>query len=145
MINVATGELIFDDGFSIAKGMSFRDIDAKQIGSSFPSSTNTVSLSLGKHYFKDQLWGVGAILTDARIRYIVLSILSSPKVNPDAWDIAVERIRQSEHDEWLKSHFPRYIKPHSKSVVFCEFKWGVITSSIDLKGVQANVVIDYQQ
>ena len=143
MIDINSGKIFFDD-FVIDGFVSLERIKSFVCGG-FPSSNiGGAQLSLGVHVKDGERWGVGVIFNNFKLYQVWLQQLSAPGVDGNAWSLDNEKKRKSAHDKIVADLCAKKcISIKSLSEIECKFQWGSISSLLDLKGVQALLVIEY--
>jgi hypothetical protein len=146
MIDFISGAIIFDDGISISKHTKINDIE-RLFGAREVLSTNERrQFSLDVHLSGGVSWGVGAIFTNAILYQVWLQCLSCMDDAHTSWTLDNEMIRKKFHDEFIDKlrHKNCHVQQSGASMEAC-FSWGKIASVMDVRGVQALLVISYDK
>lgn len=144
IIDTKTGDLKFD---TFVLGRTARQADLEKfVTKHSPSYTSQQQLlALGSHTAEGKLWGLGAAVRNDRVVQFWLQHLDADGIIQDAWDINNEMRRQKAHDDYMRTICDE-AGTLGNSVGTgrrWQFNWGSISSALDLKGVQALLVIDY--
>jgi hypothetical protein len=108
-------------------------------------SSGAQSVGLGTHAFDNKTWGIGAVLSPFKTKQIWLQMLDADGVDSNAWNLKNEQRRQQEHDTYLKNtcHDASDRIKRSMSTLKYSFSWGDISSTLDVHGIQALIIIEY--
>ncbi|KAE8755940.1 MULTISPECIES: hypothetical protein [Paraburkholderia] len=144
MIDLQSGKVRFDDGFEVSCATTIAQLERSVSTKRSPATPDHTQLSIGAHISGQRTWGVGAIFFRERLKQIWLQCLNADGVDPDAWDIGNEKARKKFHDEFLMvACFGKSVLETSPASLGWAFSWGKISSVIDMRGVQALIVVDY--
>ena len=143
IIDSKTGDLKFD-AFSLRKHAPMVELENLIAKNAHAYSAQQL-LALGSHQSEEKLWGLGAAMRNGRVMQFWLQDLKAKVVAPEKWTIANEVERQKAHHDYLKSIFkdPDCRASSRASNLSWQFSWGSVSSELDLKGVQALIIIDY--
>jgi hypothetical protein len=138
------GAVTFDD-FSIRRLSCLADFEKPVNRQEFTGSSSDALLALGSHRSNGTLWGVSARLQTYRVQQLFLQNLTAEGVLPGLWNMANEERRQKAHDDYLQGLCAdsRGKTAHHGPNLIWQFGWGTVSSTLDLKGVQALIVVTY--
>ena len=145
MIDVNSGDIIFDDS-SFNAQTQLAEMEATPGAKITPCLSGRTQLSMGSRSFKDSSWGVGLVFSYEKLSQIWLQCLSADGVDAKAWSLENEKLRKVTHDlvvNRLCSSSSTAVK--SASSLTYKFSWGTISSTLDVRGVQALVLVEYLQ
>jgi hypothetical protein len=144
ILDLATGAVTFDD-LSIGRTSRVSDFEKFVTRQAFTNDSSDALLGVGSHGANGAVWGVGVRLRNGRVQQLWLQSLTADGVLPDVWDLANEERRQKAQDDFLKQLCAnsRGRIAHRGTCLEWEFDWGSASSTLDLKGVQALIVITY--
>ncbi|MBB5609337.1 MULTISPECIES: hypothetical protein [unclassified Janthinobacterium] len=142
MIDIKTGTVSFNNLklhsftsiLSLASTIKIKPHD-------FGLSNTTVSL--GIHFSGKQAWGVGVVFSGVKLLQIWLQFLDEKDASENIWTMGNERERKNFHDAYLKEMVMGRYKKRSNADLYSEFSWGNISSILDVRGVQALILIEY--
>lgn len=143
LIDYASGTIVFDDDVEIFPGMGVDQALSHPVLQRVLWAQGSRHVSLGRHAFCDGQWDVSLSFAQSHLSLVSLSH-SLPACDSD-WTLDNERLRQRLHDETLV----KIAKVSRKSVeefrasLQVRFAWGLVSSDLDLKGVEARVNIAY--
>jgi hypothetical protein len=144
ILNLATGAVTFDD-LSIGRSSQLSYLEKFATRQAFIINLSNALFGLGSHRSNGALWGVGVRLQNGRVHQLSLQNLTADGVLPDVWDLANEERRQKVQDGYLRqlcANSRGRIAHRGTSLVW-QFDWGSASSTLDLKGVEARIVITY--
>ncbi|MFC4312413.1 hypothetical protein ACFPN2_25240 [Steroidobacter flavus] len=104
-----------------------------------PSVAGRTNLALGTHYCGGQAWGVGAMFAGEQLDMLLLQMLREDESD---WSLPQEEQRQRVHDQFLRDLCGDVSRPVRGSRY--NFPWGWLESTLDLRGVQAVIVVSYE-
>jgi len=144
MININSGAVIFDDHLSIDSQTQFSQMEDIPGAKVSASVAGRAQLSLGAHTVEGESWGVGVVFIQTKLSQIWLQCLSADGVDTTAWSLENEKIRKATHDVVVKrlcSSIGSAVQTTS-SLVY-KFPWGKVSSVLDIRGVQALILVEY--
>lgn len=144
MIDMTTGALYFDDQLCIGPDTSLKTIETIPEIRRAPSVLGRTQLGIGIHQFGGCSFGVGVIFIHSKLAQIILQCLNAEGVDDSAWNIENEKRRKVFHDSWIArtlTNYDRIERTVMTSTV--RYIWGSVSSTLDVKGVQAIILIEY--
>jgi hypothetical protein len=88
---------------------------------------------------------VGATYVGSRISQVRLMCLDAKGVDATAWSLENEKLRKTAHDaliaEWCSKGS---VLENSLSSLVYKFSWGKVSSILDIKGMQALILVEYE-
>ena len=146
MIDTFTGSVAFDDGLHIKKSTPLSLIKHLPSVRSTSTAAGRDELSAGVHRLGHAEWGVGTIFVSGKLHQIWLQYLNAPNVNKNILEMQNEITRKHAHDEILMQltfdKTPSTSAPRHTPFVI-NYLWGSLSSVLDVRGVQALIVIEY--
>lgn len=141
VIDTKTGELKFD-AFFLGRTTRQADIE-KFVSNHSPFNIGqSQQFALGSHTAQGKLWGVAAVVRNEKVVQLRLQYLDAEGVVQDAWNMSNEERRQAAHEDYM-----RMVSDETGTLSNggrqWQFSWGKISSTLDLKGVQALLIVDY--
>lgn len=131
MIDVSSGDVLFDDGLRI----TLNDSPERYFScSEVRVSSECRLLALGSHPTGTELWGVGLVFRETKLHQVWLQCLNC--TDQKNWSLENEKKRKSVHD--------RYIETMAGVFGGSDFVWGKISSTLDVRGVQALLIVSYK-
>lgn len=145
MIDFQDGSVKFEDGFSAVLGLN----KSKFIINSVSAGGGNLGeiLPLGEHVSESFRWGVGGVFENSCLRQLWLQCLNPPGVLSGIADLANEMARRDFHDKWLMEFLRKYSvkgKKNGAASYEAQMAWGKIASVLDMRGVQAIILLDYK-
>lgn len=146
MIDLGSGALVFADGLTLSGSTTRRQLEGGGAAIKvFSSVQGREHLSLGTHAAQSWSWGVGVVFVQGVLEQVWLQCLNAERVDPGAWDIQNETIRKEFHDKYfLDLCLPGGSPLKTGTSLSCGFDWGRISSTLDLRGVQALIVVEFR-
>jgi hypothetical protein len=147
MIDSLTGAVTFDDGLKLdptARLNSFEAVSGAQRVSTISSRSHW---SIGTRRVGDSDWGVGVVFVEATLQQVWLQCLTVPGVQSDVLELPNELKRKYTHDVVLLELFDKGNlfgqKSNERTLTF-ELPWGRVSSTLDQRGVQALILVEYR-
>jgi hypothetical protein len=141
VIDTKTGELKFDV-FFLGRTTRQADIEKFVINHSTFNTGQSRQFALGSHTAQGKRWGLGAVVRNEKVVQFWLQCLDAEGVVQDAWDMNNEERRQAAHEEYMRMVSDQTGRLSNGGRQW-QFSWGKISSTLDLKGVQALLIVDY--
>ena len=89
-------------------------------------------------------WGVGLVFGQERLSQIWLQCLSADGIDAKTWSLENEKLRKVAHDLVVNTMcLSTGDGVQSASSLAYKFPWGTISSTLDVRGVQALVLVEY--
>ena len=146
MINFDSGFIVFDDSLSIDKLSSLYKLENIPSAKSAPSIAGRTQLSLGSHPSQGKNWGVGVTFVDSKLNQVGLMCLNVKGIDDTAWSLESEKMRKMAHDSLLVEWCSKgVLLEHDISSLKYKFPWGKVSSVLDIRGVQALILVEYEQ
>jgi hypothetical protein len=144
MIDTNSGAIAFDDQLNINSQTRLAEMEAISKINSAPSQPGRTQLSIGSRLFQGGIWGVGLVFNERILSQIWLQCLNADGVDTKTWSLENEKLRKVTHDMAVKKICSSSGNPvQSASSLTYEFSWGSISSVLDVRGVQALVLVEY--
>jgi hypothetical protein len=146
MINLQTGAIEFDDGLQLKRESRLESVSSLRGVTNQHTVSGRIQLSLGQRQAQSIDWGVGVIFVDDLIRQVWLQCLAeNGKPVEGDWSLKTEIGRKAVHDRFLQNALligAAEFNRHGPSTE-CKFTWGKVSSLLDVRGVQALIVLEY--
>lgn len=145
MIDVNSGTVVFDDNLRIDAHTPLEKIETMPNIRPAPSILGKTQLSVGMHTACGHHWGVGVVYVHSKLTQIGLQCQSVDGIESTTWNLENEKRRKLFHDAWVnKTCSSRNSKAEQSvfSLIF-KFPWGTVSSLLDIKGVQAIILINF--
>lgn len=144
MIDLATGAINFDDGLGISASTTIAQMQNVAKTSHVPSVRGRVHLNIGTHVYQDWQWVVSLIFAGDRLSQIWAQCLNAEGVDTEAWELKNEEVRRNFHDAFLLAlGLSKFSVEKSISTIKYILPWGAVSSTIDIRGVQSLIVVEY--
>lgn len=143
MIDFDSGAVRFDDGLVISSSMTLAQAKRISTGKTPYAAEGRNQVGMGTHRCQDQEWGIGVAFMGNRIHQAWMQCLTADGADPHAWEIENERIRKRFHDNFLEGLIRDVTAQVSLASVTYNYDWGSISSTIDMRGVQSLILIEY--
>jgi hypothetical protein len=147
MIDSLTGVITFDDGLKLdptARLSSFEAVPGAQRVSTISGRSHW---SIGTRRVGDAGWGIGAVFLEATLQQVWLQCLTVPGVQRDVLELANELKRKYKHDVVLLELFDKgnsFGQKFDERTLAFELPWGRVSSTLDQRGVQALILVEYR-
>ncbi|WP_141758774.1 hypothetical protein [Duganella sp. HH105] len=144
MIDLHNGNIGFD-AFTLNSSTRLIDIENFITRRAATLNSGAQHVGVGVHLLDDKTWGVGAVVSPFKTKQVWLQMLEAKGVNPNTWDLQNEERRRQVHDSYLKElcHDSSVSINRSISTLKYSFRWGSISSTLDVRGIQALIIIEY--
>lgn len=141
MIDAANGYIQLPDGLVLRPMMAAQYIPRNSRSDAYPVGIPGSRISrLGLHEVDGRKWSVGAIF--ARTLDQVLVQLQLDTIVD--WSLDSEKLRNRHHIEYMREAFRAFrLKPEPGEGVRVDLPWGSVACSIDLRGLQALLLVTY--
>lgn len=142
MIDIQSGTVSFEDGLELSHATTRVQLEGNSVASAIAPAGRT-QLSVGTHNAGQRHWGVGVVFVGERLAQVWLQCLDADRVDPSAWDIGNEMARKTFHDQFLRRVCAGHRFEESAAAAEWRFPWGKVSSVIDLRGVQALIIVEH--
>lgn len=144
MIDLDSGAIEFDDFLSIDAQSPLSRMEEIPGTRSAPSIPGRYQLSIGTHPVHGEMWGVGLVYLQSKLNQVWLQCLSVDGVDSNSWSLENEKLRKTAHDVVVNELCSSggSTRPPGPTLVF-KFPWGKVSSILDIRGVQALIVVEY--
>lgn len=144
MINLNFGAVTFNDGLTLEAQTTLSNVEkisGAKLALSVPGRTQ---LSIGTHSIDGKNWGVGVVFIQSKLNQILLQCLDADGVDSSAWNLENEKLRKNTHDVILKRDcsLNNNVEQSLSSTTY-KFEWGKVSSLLDIRGVQALILVEY--
>ena len=144
MIDLNSGEIVFDDYLTINAQTQLVAMESVPGAKNIPALSGRTQLSMGSRSFICNSWGVGLVFGQEKLSQIWLQCLSADGIDAKTWSLENEKLRKVAHDlvvNTICSSTGDAVQ--SASSLVYKFLWGTISSTLDVRGVQALVLVEY--
>lgn len=144
MININSGAIVFEDHLRVDSQTQFSKMEDMPCAKVFASVAGRTQLSIGAHTVEGKCWGVGVVFVQAKLSQIWLQCLNADGVDVTAWSLENEKIRKATHDIVVKKQCSSTGSVvETTSTLVYKFPWGKVSSILDIRGVQALILVEY--
>lgn len=143
MIDFDTGTVGFDDGLVVSSSMTLAQARQVSPGREFQTTPGQYQVAVGAHRCHEREWGIGLVFAASRLHQVWIQCLNADGVDPQAWTLENEKVRKRFHDDFLKGLLKGITAQVSVASMTYGYQWGSIASTIDMRGVQSLIVIEY--
>lgn len=143
MIDVETGSVVFSN-LTIRRDTSLEQLMQVPTAKVQMVVGELTYLALGTYQLASDTWGVGAVAKGGQLTQVWLQWLNAPDINKEEHSIMNEQLRKARHDQILRMQHSGLGKSEDKgnSIGF-RFSWGRVSSELDMRAMQALIVVDY--
>lgn len=147
MIDIDTGMVSFDDGFIVKPQLDVVTAASFPGVRRAPTVGARTQFSAGVHPSGKNNWGVGLVYENDRLVQVWLQWLDQKETDHSAdWNLQNEKTRKVIHDRLvIELCENRGKKSDTSAALTYIFSWGKVSSVLDLRGVQALIVLEHAE